>query len=97
MGHVGGNDEHLPSADGDHAVVAQGESQSAFEDIGNLLVLVAVAWDDGALAQDDACQHGALTVDELAIDERVQVLERDVVKACVMQIAGIGQAGFSGR
>jgi hypothetical protein len=36
-------------------------------------------------------------VDELAIDERIQVLKRDVVEAGVMQIAGIGQAGFSGR
>src|SRR5579872_1106412 len=48
MGHVGGNDQGLTCADGDDAAVAHSEAQSALEDVGDLLVLMAVLGHDRA-------------------------------------------------
>ena len=53
------------------------ELERAFENVGELLVVVAVLGDDAAFLQQHASQHDFLADDELALQERVKVFERD--------------------
>ena len=96
MRHVGWNDERFSGAHGEDATVAHGEAEGAFEDVRDLLVLVAVLRHEGAFAENDAGEHGALTINELAVDEGIQMLNRQAVKTDVLDVFGVWQGGFSG-
>ncbi len=75
MGQVGGDDEDLTGADDVFSAIAEDEAEGSFEDVGNLLVGVGVGGDGAAFFEDDACKHGLLAGDELAGEERVELLE----------------------
>ena len=65
--------------DGVGGAVVEVEAEGAFGDEGDLLVVVGVAGDDAALCEDDAGEHGLIAGDELAGEERVELLVFDVV------------------
>ena len=64
----------------------QRETQRAFEDVGDLLVLMAVLGHNGAFAQRQTGKHGSLTIDKLAIDEGVEFFDGNLVEAGVLQL-----------
>jgi 3-oxoacyl-[acyl-carrier protein] reductase len=96
MRHVRRDDQNLACADCDHTAISHGESQSTFENVGDLLVLMAVPGDDGALPQHEARQHRPFAIHKLTIDERVQVLDGDTVEAGVLQGFFVCQLVISG-
>lgn len=91
MGEIGGDEEDFAGADGEDTAIAEGKAQRAFHDISDLLVLVAVHGDDSAFAEHEAGEHGAFSIDQLAIDERVEVIDGDLPEGGVLEGAGIGQ------
>jgi hypothetical protein len=75
---VAGDDEDFAGVDGVGGAVVEVEAESAFGDEGDLLVGVGMAGDDAALFENDAGKHGLIAVDELACEERVELLVFDV-------------------
>src|SRR5205807_1941802 len=75
---VGWNGQHLARADIDllRALFAEPEAERAFEDVGDLLVLVLVAGNDGALLQIDVRDHHPIAADHPAADALVELLRR---------------------
>ena len=59
-------------------------------DEGDLLVGVGVAGDDAAFGEDDAGEHGLFAGDELAREERIELLVFDVVPTVE---SGVGHGG----
>ncbi len=80
MGDVGRDDEDLACA---HSVSFAGDlkSKCAFEDKGELFVRVGVLGDDAALEEDDAGEHALFAGDELAGEQRVELLGGERVPA----------------
>ena len=83
--------EHLPGAN--HQFLAiNPELERAVKDVGDLLVVVAVLWDDAALLQQHAGQHHVFADDEVTLEERIQVLQFDRIPRDVLQL-GFGLSG----
>jgi hypothetical protein len=92
VGEIAGDDEEFASAhdfvDG-RSFFAKREAESADGDVGDLLVRVLVAGNDAAFLELDAREHRLFAVDELAREERVELLGGDVGPA--------GVEGFNGH
>jgi hypothetical protein len=73
----------------DHLSPRQGELQRAFEDIGDLFILVAVQRHDTACAKYQPCQHALFTRDKLPIKQRIQMLRGHIFKANVLDVRQI--------
>src|ERR1035437_843313 len=80
--------QHLAGGDVDllRLVVAEAEAQHAFEDVGDLLVVVRVLRDDRALCEIHVRDHHRVAGDEPAPDFRAQLLARHVFPAVVRRI-----------
>ena len=87
VGYVGWDAEDFAGVDDDFFVF-EDELQGAFEDVGDLFVVMAVQGDVCALFQQDAGDHNTGAYDELAADERVERFDFDVGPA--------GEGGFGG-
>ena len=74
--HVGRNRQNLARVHNDFFAVDP-ELQRTFQDVGDLLVDVAVLGHDATLLQQDTCQHNVLADDELALEKRIQVFQLD--------------------
>src|SRR5262245_35825862 len=70
-------------------VLSQPETQDALEDVGDLLVLVRVPRDDAALVEVDVRQHQPVAADQPPVEERVELILRQVVPA-VARRSGTG-------
>ena len=68
------------------------ELQRALENVGELLVVVAVQRDDAALLHENASHHNVVADDEMALQQRVQVFDRDRIPGNVFQSAFSGGA-----
>jgi hypothetical protein len=99
MRHVGGDAESFAGVDDDFFAVYP-KLERAFEDVGELFVGMAVLGDDASFFQEDAGEHDFLADDELALQERVEVFERDSVPGDVLERHRRGDgtfgAGFRG-
>jgi hypothetical protein len=73
VGHVARDGEDFARVDHDFFAVDP-ELEGAFEDIGDLLIVVAVQGDNAALLHEDAGDHDVLADYQLALQERVEVL-----------------------
>jgi len=95
--HVRRDAESLAGVHNDFAAIDP-ELESAFENVGELLVVVAVLGDDASFFEQHARQHNVLAYHELALQQRVEVFERNGVPRNVLQ-RGFGNrasgAGFS--
>ena len=87
VGYVGWDAEDFAGVDDDFFVFKD-ELQSAFEDVGDLFVVMAVQRDVRAFFQQDAGDHNTGAYDELAADEWVERFDFDVGPA--------GECGFGG-
>ena len=74
--HVAGDEQNLAGFDDDDLAVDP-EFKRAFQDVGDLFVLVAVLGDDAAFLEEDAGEHHIFANNEVALKERVEVLKRD--------------------
>jgi hypothetical protein len=81
VGKVGGEDDDFAGVDGVGGAVVEVEADRALEDEGELFVGVRVARDDASLGEDDAAEHGLVAGDELAGEERVELLWFDFAPA----------------
>ncbi len=77
VGDVRRDAEDFAGADGDFAAFEM-EFKGAVEDVGDLLVMVAVERDVGAFLEEDAGDHDVGANHELAADEVVHGLDFDV-------------------
>ncbi len=77
MGQVGRDAEDFVGADDDFAAI-DGKFQGAFENVGNLLVVMVVQRDVRAFLQQHARQHDFVADHHLAVDERIQLLAFDI-------------------
>jgi hypothetical protein len=103
MGEMGGDDEDFAGANDGFLLVAffaEEEAHGAGFDEGDLLVVVGMAGDEAAFFELDAGEHGGGAGDELAIEERVHGLGRDVGPSGVgegfgheMRVIGMGECG----
>src|SRR2546428_9461132 len=71
--HVRRNSQHFPGMDRDLAAVDP-ELQRTFQNVGDLLIDVAMVGHDAALLQQDARQHNVMADHELTLEQRVQAL-----------------------
>jgi hypothetical protein len=83
--HVGGDSQDFAGIDHDDATVDP-ELQCAFQDVGELLVVMAVLGDDAALLEQDAGDHDFLADYELALEQGVQVFEFDCAPWDVLRL-----------
>ncbi len=83
MRHVGWNAEHFPRGDREFPVVDV-EVQGAFEDIGDLLIVMAMQGHPGALLQQDARGHHIGAHDHLPAYLRAQWFNLDIVPLDVL-------------
>src|ERR1035438_6463410 len=88
MWHMGRNDKNFRSAYDDLRALNL-ELQRTFEHVGNLFVIVAVKGNHTTGAQDDSCQHAALPVDELPIEQRIDLFGGRVVETDVLKRRGV--------
>ena len=72
--HVRRYAKHLARSDNNFLTV-QPELQSAFQDVGDLLVVVAVERDHAPSLQEDACDHHLLADHELPSQQGIQMLK----------------------
>ncbi len=82
--HVARDEQDLAGFDNDDLAVDP-EFQSAFEDVGDLLVLMAVLGNDAAFFEQDAGEHHIFADHEVTLEERVQILERDGLPGDVLE------------
>ncbi len=82
--HVRGDAQNLAGVDHDFVAVDR-KLQGALKDISKLFVVVAVLGDDAAFFQQHTRQHNFLTNDELSLQKRVQIFERDRVPGDVLE------------
>ena len=75
VGGVAGDDEDLVGFDDADVAFAEVEAEGAGDDVADLLVGVGVAGDDAAFGEEEAGEHGLGSVDELALQERVELLD----------------------
>ena len=78
VGDAAGDDEDFAGADDAGVAVAEVEFEGAGDDVGDLLVGVGVAGDDATLGEEELGEHGLSAVDELALEERVELLNFDL-------------------
>jgi hypothetical protein len=78
VGGVAGDYEDLVGFDDADVAVAEVEAEGAGDDVADLLVGVGVAGDDAAFGEEEAGEHGLGSVDELALQEGVELLEWNV-------------------
>src|SRR5882762_2926047 len=76
MRHVGRDGQNLAAVDNDDATIDP-ELQRALEDVGQLLVVVAVLGHDAALLQQYPRNHDFLADHKLPLEQRVQVFQLD--------------------
>src|SRR3989454_7555136 len=72
--HVRGNSQHLTGVHHDFFAVNP-EFQRTFQNISNLLVVMAVLGNDAAPLEEDACQHDVLPDDKLPLQQGIQVFK----------------------
>lgn len=87
---MAGDDEDLAGVDGVGGAVVEVEAEGALGDEGDLLVGVGVAGDDAAFGEKDAGEHGFFSGDELAREERVELLVFNIVPTVK---SGFGHGG----
>ena len=85
VGHMGRDAEDLPGAHGD-GLSADDEVKRTFENVGDLLVVVAVHGYDAAFAEEDAGEHHLLANDELAVEQGIQLFEFDVIPTMMSSV-----------
>jgi len=83
--HVGRDAEHFARVDDNFAAI-DAELQCPVKDVSKLLVVMAVLGYDAAFFQQHPRQHNFLTYDELPLQERVQLFERDRVPGDVLEL-----------
>ena len=90
--HVGGDDQHFSGMHGDLTlvVVAEPQAQGSFEDVGQLLVLMAVPRDVITLFEVDVGDHGALTGDDAPGDGPLEGFLGYAIPAVVGHAVEIG-------
>ena len=76
VGDIRGDDENLPGVHG-VGLASKVETEDSLKDEGDLFVRVGVLGHDAAFFQDDAGEHALPAGDELAGEERVELLGRD--------------------
>jgi len=90
--HVRRDAERLAGVDHDFLAVDP-EFERSFENVGELLVVVVVFRDDAAFFEQHASEHDALADYELALQEGLEVFERNGVPRDVLQ-RGFGGNAF---
>ena len=83
--------EDFAGANGDFLVSGLGledELQRALEDVADLFVVVMMQGDDRSLFEQDAGDHDIGPDEELAADEGIELLDRDVVPVGVRELVG---------
>jgi len=91
--HMRRNDQHFAGVYYQLSAINP-KLQCAFKNIGNLLVGMAVFGHDTALLQEDARQHDVLPHDEMPLQKRIQVLERDRAPGNMLQLKLFGALRF---
>src|ERR1700733_4297953 len=81
VGKVGGEGDEFAGVDGVGGAIVEVEAKRALEDEGELLVGVRVPGDGAAFGEHDAAEHGLVAGDELASEERVELLWFDFAPA----------------
>ena len=94
MRQVRRDDQHLARlhVDALRLVLAEPEAQAALEDVRQLLVVVRVHRDDGALLQIDVRDHHRVARDEAAADRGIELLAREVVPPVVRRVSHDAQS-----
>ena len=78
VGDVAGDDEDSAGVGDADIAFAEVEAKGARDDVADLLVGVRVAGDDAAFGEEEAGEHCLGSVDELALEERVEMFDFDV-------------------
>src|SRR5262249_54572501 len=73
--HMRRNREYFTSMNNDFLAIDP-EFKGAVENIGDLLVVVAVQRHDTSFFHEDTCDHNLLPYNELTLQQRVQIFER---------------------
>lgn len=84
MRQVGRDHEDFAAAH-DQFLSRDDEFQRAIQDIGDLLIVMAMLRYDRSSAQNDSREHAALPGNKLAVDQWIQVLDRHVLQADMLQ------------
>jgi hypothetical protein len=90
VGEIAGDDEDFAGVDGVRGSVVEVEAESTFGNESDLLVGMGVARHDAAFGENDTGKHRLGAGDELAGEERVELLIFDVVPAIK---SGFGHGG----
>lgn len=77
MRHIRRDTKNFAGADDDFLAI-DGEFQRAFEDVGELFIVMVVERDMTAFLEEDPRQHDLLAVNHFAVDVRVEMLALDV-------------------
>jgi hypothetical protein len=85
MRHVGGNAKHFARVHHNFLAVDP-ELQRTIENVGELLIMMAMLGHDAALFQQHASYHNLLTDHELPLQQRVQIFQRNRVPRDVLQL-----------
>ena len=93
--HVGRNAERFAGVDHDHFSVDP-ELERSFQDVGQLLVGVAVLRHDAAFFQQHARQHDFLPYYELTLQQRRQILKQNAAPRNVLQDGWLPRAPGDG-
>ena len=88
---IGRDYQHFTGTHGDHSAITEREAQGAFQDVSDLLILMAVLRHQCAAPKRQARQHGAFSVHKLAIDRWIQVIDRNGVETRVLQVVCVWQ------
>jgi hypothetical protein len=78
VGDVPGDYEDLAGAEDADVAFAEVEAEGAGDDVADLLVGVGVAGDDAAFGEEETGEHGLFSVDELALQEGVELLDWNI-------------------
>src|SRR5580765_3115637 len=84
MRHVRRNTEHFSRVN-DNFFAVDIELERALDDVGQLLVVMAVKRDNTSLLEQHAGQHDLLSNHKLALQERIEILQRNHVPGDVLQ------------
>jgi hypothetical protein len=94
MRHVWRDAEYLAGTHHDLAS-SYGEFQSPFEDVRELLIDMAMHWDNASLFEQHSRQHNVVSNYELAIKQRVQLLKFNVIPTVVTGLYGDAFRSFA--
>ncbi|MEA2261143.1 MAG: hypothetical protein QOJ51_3968 [Acidobacteriaceae bacterium] len=84
MWYVRRNYQHFSGAH-DMLLAFYDEFQGALEDVGDLLILVAMHRHDAASPENQPGEHALFARNELSIEQRIEVLHRHVLKSDVLE------------